>query len=643
MRKAEIIYCYLVVILSAAKNLMLLTGCRVEILRRKPQNDMKDRMHFFMIVLMIIASLILMTGTVYAEEMKFQLLVDRNIIYLGQSAQLSLQFEGSTDIPALDLPDIEGFQTRYSGPSTRMSIVNGRMTSSITHIFRLVPVKTGKFKVGPFFLDHEGNKYSSNEIMVEVMDSAAGDQGRSGRQRSPGVNLKDRVFVEMEIDKTRLYLNEIANLHIKLFVSSMSIRDVQYPQYSHDGFSVDDFERPREYTMNRDGVRYSVLDFQTEIFATNPGTRNLGPAVIKANLVTKTRSRRPSSIFGDSMFDDFFGGHESTPIELKSDELNVEVLALPEENRPEDFKGAIGNFQLDVSISPDHVKAGDPVTLTMTVTGRGNFDAVHSPALKNKEGFKLYDPQVKMEPNRKIFEQVLIPVDEGITVLPDIEFTYFDTMKGDYITIVKNDVPLRVMKAEKEDAITILDSNAVTERLLKKETIGRDIIYIKESPGKITVRGKYLYNNPLFLTLQIVPLVIFIAGVVLHRKKQRLTSDLGYARRLAAPRKARKGIKQAEEFLQKNNVRDFYDSVFRTLRDYLGNRFHIPSGGITADEIERILAGKDLEKEIMDRLKNIFNECDMVRYAPSGVDSAKMNTALKEMKEIIDYLERHKK
>ena len=587
--------------------------------------------------LLTISSLILFSGLANAKELKFQLLVDRNRIHLGQSAQLNIQFEGSTDMPALDLPEIAGFQTRYSGPSTRMSIVNGEMTSSITHIYRLIPVKTGKYKIGPFSLDHEGNNYSSNEIVVEVLDSASRSQGHIGRTRTSETNLKDRVFVEMEIDKASLYINEVASLHIKMFVSSMSIRDVQYPQYSHDGFSANDFERPREYNVTRGGVRFSVLDFQTEIFPTKAGKRTLGPAVIKANLVTKTGNRMPSS-----MFDNFFGGYESTPIELKSDALNIEALSLPDENRPEDFKGAIGNFQLDVSVSPENVNAGDPVTLEMTVTGTGNFDTVHSPTLKNKDGFKLYDPQVKREPNRKVFEQVLIPTDEKITGLPDIEFSYFDTLKGEYITIVKADVQLKIMKAEKEEEITILDSNAVTERLLKKETIGRDIIYIKESPGKITATGNYLYKNPLFLTLQIVPLIMFIAGVVLHRRQERLSSDLGYARRLAAPRKARKGIKQAEEFLQKNNVGDFYDSVFRTLRDYLGNRFHVPSGGITAEELERVLDGRDLAKDIMDRLKNIFSECDMVRYAPSGVDSTRMGMALKEMKEIIDYLERQK-
>ncbi len=606
-------------------------------------NDVKRCVILYKVLLITIPIIMLLTGTAYAKELKFQVLLDRNIIYLGQSAQLSLQFEGSTDVPAPELPDMQGLQSRYSGPSTRMSIVNGRMTSSITHIYRLVPVKTGKYKIGPFSFEHDGNHYSSNEMMIEVLDSASRRQGNAGKQSTPGINLKDRVFVEMEIDKNRLYINEIAILHIKLFVNSMSVRDVQYPKYSHEGFSADDFEKPREYQINRGGIVYSVLDFQTEIFATASGKRNLGPSTIKANLLTKARRRRPSTLFGNSMFDDFFGGYETTPVELTSDALSIDVLALPEENRPADYKGAIGKFHLDIAVSPEEVRTGDPVTLTMTVTGTGNFDAVHSPTLKNNEGFKLYDPQVRREPNRKVFEQVLIPTEEHIKQLPDIVFTYFDTGSGQYKTLVKQNVPLRVMKAVKEEEISILDPAGVVQRSLKKEVLGRDIIYIKESPGDIVHRGEYLYKNPLFLALQIVPLSIFIAGVVFYKKRERLSSDMGYARRLAAPRKAKKGIKQAEEYVRKNMTLDFHDAVFRTLRDYLGNRFHVPSGGITAEALDFVLAGKDIEQDILERMKNIFNECDMVRYAPSSIDEQRMHTTLKEMKEIIDYLERHKK
>ncbi len=594
-----------------------------------------------LIVVSSVMSLLVLSVPVSAADVQFQIFLDRDSIYLGESAQLSIHFEGSTKILAMDVSDLEGFQSRYLGPSTRMSIVNGKMSSSVTHIYSLVPVKTGKFTIGPLSFEHDGDRYTSNKVAIEVLDSAARAGEHSQQKKTHEIQLEDRIFLEMDISKSRLYLNEIAQLHVKLYVNSMSVRDVQYPQYNHEGFSVEDFGKPREYQVNRAGTRYSVLDFQTEIFATKTGEFKLGPASLKANIVTRSNRQIPRSSFNDFFRDGFFGGYESTPIEIASDALTIEALSLPEENRPEDFKGAIGNFQLDVSVSPDKVKAGDPVTLYMIVSGTGNFNAVHSPVIKNKEGFKMYDPQIKLEPNRKVFEQVLIPTDDNIEKLPDILFSYFDTVKGQYKTIVKSNVMLKVSGADKEE-ITILDPSSIAERPLKKEVLGRDIIYIKESPGDIVIRDQYLYNNPVFLALQLLPLIIFIAGVNFHKKRERLSSDKGYARRLAAPRKAKKGIRQAEEYAQKNMALDFHDAVFRTLRDYLGNRFHVPSGGITAEALDTFLAGKGIDKHILDRLKNIFNECDMVRYAPSGINETKMHNTLREMKEIIDYLERHK-
>ncbi|UCE70977.1 MAG: hypothetical protein JSU99_06665, partial [Nitrospiraceae bacterium] len=73
-----------------------------------------------------------------------------------------------------------------------------------------------------------------------------------------------------------------------------------------------------------------------------------------------------------------------------------------------------------------------------------------------------------------------------------------------------------------------------------------------------------------------------------------------------------------------------------------GNRFHVPSGGITGDSLDSIIKGEHIDSEIKERLKNIFRECDMVRYAPAEFNTARMEETLTEMRELIDYLERHK-
>ncbi len=598
------------------------------------------------LIAIITAFCILMPAVSPAKEIMFQASLDRNIIYLDQTAQLSLQFDGSSKLPAPDVPQISGLQSRYLGPSTRMSIVNGQMSSSVTHSYRIVPTKTGKFTIGPLTVEHKDNTYSSNKLTLEVLDSASRRHGRSNTQRQPAPNVSDRVFVEMHTAKDKLYVNEITPLTIKLFISSSRVRDIQYPSYNHDGFSVEEFNKPKQYKANIDGVIYDVVEFQTKIFATKAGQFALGPAKLKANIVTQKKSRRHSfgfdDFFGRDPFDGLFGNYESHPVELSSDELRLTILSLPNMGKPEDFKSAVGNFSMNLTVSPQQVRVGDPVTLKMTITGKGNFGTVQPPLLENDNLFKVYEPQIRQENNRKIFEQVLIPISENVSGLPDISFSYFDPNKEQYRSIIKKKIPLIVTMAERNEEITILDPAGRSEQPLKREIIGRDIIYIKESPGKLVTKDNYLYRNPFFLIMQIIPLICFAAFCMYRRKQERLNTDIGYARRLSAPKKAKKGIRESERYLQKNLAQEFYDTLFKTMRDYLGDRFHIPSGGITEASIDTILADKNLDVTIASKLKNIFRECDMVRYAPAEFNALRMNETLKDMKETIGYLEKQK-
>ncbi len=576
-------------------------------------------------------------GTSAAEEIKFRASLDRNFISLGQSAQLSLQFQGSSGIPAPELPDIKGLQSRYIGPSKRMSIVNGRMSSSVTHIYKLAPVRTGKFEIPPISFQHKGDEYVSNTLKIEVSDSAT-PGGRSARtERAPSINLSDRVFVTMQTPKSNLYVNETASLNIKLYISGVSIRDVQYPEFSRESFSAGDFEKPRQYQEKRGGAIYDVVEFKTEIFATKAGEFKLGPAKLKANLVTE-RKRRGTS----DMFDGFFGGYDAHPIELKSGEIFMKVLSFPGKDRPKDFKGAVGDFKLNLLVAPVEVKVGDPITVKMSIRGKGNMDTVSSPALKQMDGFKVYDPQVKRDGDGKIFEQVLIPLRESVKSIPEISFSFFNADKGRYQTIVKRGVPVKVLRPDKKEIVSILEAPVPGEKPVIKEIFGRDIIYIKDSPGKLGIKKAYLYKNSTFLLLQVLPVVLFVSVWMIKKRKEKLSRDIGYARRLAAPKKARKGIHKAEQYLRKNKTIEFYDSVFKTTREYLGDRFHIPSGGITSDVVDHTLKAVNVNDVILGKLRNIFKECDMARYAPSALTTAGMEDTLKDLKEAIDYLEKNK-
>jgi hypothetical protein len=590
--------------------------------------------------------LIFLPESVYSKDINFEASVNRNIVSLGQSVQLNLQFHGSTDIPAPELPEIEGFKSRYVGPSTMMSIVNGKMSSSITHIYRLIPLKTGKFKIGPLSFKYKGDTYVSNELTIEVVDSSISRERSSQKQQKRQISLKDRLFLEMKAGKSRVYLNEIIPLTIKLYISNLGVRDIQYPEINFEGFSADKFDKPRQYQETKNGIIYDVVEFRTNIFGTKPGKFTLGPAKIQANLIIKNQMSRRRSLFDDffgrdPFFDDFFGRYELEPIELSSEKIPLTVLPLPEKDRPDDFAGAIGNFNLNIEVSPKQVKTGDPVTLKMIITGEGNFNTVTSPKLAQQKNFKVYEPQVRQEGNKKIFEQILIPTTDSIKEIPPVTFSFFNTSSGKYQTISKGPVPIIVTKPEKKEEITIMEAPQIAKRPLIKEKFGRDIIYIKESPGNLKRKGDYLYKNIFFLLAQIIPLLLLLSAWLIHKRREKLSSDIGYARRLSAPKKAKKGIHKAEKFLNDQNTAEFYDSIFKTLKEYIGDRFHLPSGGITADIVDDTLRTRGINENILTRIKDIFMDCDMARYAPAEFDTTKMKKTLQDLKEVINYLERN--
>jgi hypothetical protein len=611
------------------------------IFRIKKMNFLK-KYYVLAFAFLLTAAMLFFTATAFAKDISFEALLERNTVYLGEGVQLNLQFQGTTDIPAPKISEIDGLQSRYVGPSTMMSIVNGRMSSSITHIYNIVPLKAGKFQIGPLKIEHEGNTYTSNALTLEVLDNAArGGNGHSQEQRKPDINLRDRVLLKIQAAKSRAYINETVPLTIKLYVSNIGVRDIQFPEFKHDNVSAGAFDKPLQYQEQIGGNSYDVVEFKTQIFGTRAGEYKLGPAKLKANIITKQRRKMPSSPFDDFFSDDFFGGYATTPIELSSNASALNVLPFPDK-KPDDFKGAVGDFDLKIEASPAEVKAGDPVTLKMVIMGDGNFNTVTSPALKQYEGFKTYEPQVKQEGNKKIFEQVFIPMTDSVKKLPEVSFSFFNPSKGQYQTLVKDGISVKVAKASNMGNATILEAPQPGERPVKNEIYGRDIIYIKESPGIIKKKGDYLYKNIFFIMSQIIPLLFLVSALFLQRHKEKLSADTGYARRLTAPKKAKKGIQEAERFLSRNMQQEFYDSAFKTIREYLGNRFHVPSGGITVNVVDDLLKDKNMDAAMLEKLKHIFAACDIARYAPDALATMRMDETLKELKEVIDYIERQK-
>jgi hypothetical protein len=206
-----------------------------------------------------------------------------------------------------------------------------------------------------------------------------------------------------------------------------------------------------------DGRPYTVLTWHSALAAVKPGDLSL---TIETPLTVRMRTAaRPDAgllgesglddLFNDPMFQNFFGASTEKDITVSSAPTAFTVLALPTQDRPADFSGAVGNFSISSDVSDEKVAAGDPVTLRLRISGTGNFDRVTTPMLHDVENWKTYSPTAKFTAEddighrgEKTFEQPLIATQPGAQSLPGLAFSWFDPNSRRYV--VARTSPLKV-------------------------------------------------------------------------------------------------------------------------------------------------------------------------------------------------------
>ena len=599
---------------------------------------------------------------VFAKE-QFTAALEQSSTSPGNPVYLYVKFFGSQDAPRPEIPAVDGLNIRYVGPQTEITVINGKVSQSITHTFLVMPRKEGEYKLGPFFIEYNGQAYSASPVTLKVIgqpvavssgaasgyNPAASAQAAQGTGSAIKAYAGDVVFIEMSVSKEKVYINELVPLTIKLYAKETGLREIEYPVFEYEGFSAGDWQEPEKTTQLYKGSRYNVLVFRRDMFGIKDGNFSMGPARVNCKVVSRKEARRRSSFFGRSIFDeedffsDAFGRYEVYPIELESDPIQMTVLQFPEAGKPPSFEGAVGNFSMEVSAGPKKVKVGDPVTVKMVISGTGNLDTVTAPKISAGEEFKMYVPQVTKKGRTKIYELIMIPKTDKVKNLPPVVFSFFNPDTGQYKTVQKEGITVEVQeRPESEKALKMVSMMGQEETIYPAEKLGEDIIHIKESMGKLDKKGEFLYTSWLFWAVQAVPFICLVAFFAAYREKERIRTDRRYARGLKAPRSARVGLKRARNFIHRKDTKQFSDTLFKTMQEYLGNKFNLSGVSITSQIVDDKLRPAGCDEEILGMIQEVFAKCDLARYASQSVGMEECFDLLEKTKRIIDHLERMK-
>ncbi|MEO8604640.1 MAG: BatD family protein [bacterium] len=547
--------------------------------------------------------------------------VEANDVAVGEPFVLSIVVDGAQNVPVPTV-EVDGFRSAYLGPSTQVSLVNGHMSQSVTHRYRMIADREGQFSLGPFVIGHDDERYKTAPVPVHVR---AANAKANTRAAAPGG--ADGLRLVVQPGKTSVYVGERVPLSVTLYVGNVSVRDLQFPAFSADGVTVEKFGQPEQDTEVIDGRRFTTVRLRSTMTMLRPGPIDLH-ATMAMNIATARRG-------ADPFFDQVFGGNTKA-VQLDADPVVVTVLPLPEAGKPPDFTGALGRFTFALDAKPTALDAGDPITLRMTIGGHGNLAGVNPPAVPVGDAFRRYDAQpVKGEdsPTERVFEQVLIPKRPEVREVPAVRFSFFDPDARAYQTITRGPIPIEVHAATGK--ATVVDgAPAAAPEAKPAAPLGRDIVFIKEAPGSFAPRGAAAEWSWLWV-LQILPPLGFAGVWVFVRRRDRLAGDPRLARFRAAGRDARQALAVARA-----DQAQAVDRISTAMVAYLGAKLDLPPGGVERERVLARLQAAGVDNGLRERIERFLDLSQHARYARGGDAAAERTTALDLATGIVDGLER---
>ena len=426
------------------------------------------------------------------------------------------------------------------------------------------------------------------------------------------------AFLKCVFPKSKIYVGEpeVGRLDLYLRDDVQNFGNFQLTSSPTDGFSASKIaelqnQRRRVQVGNR---VYTIIPLAVPLTAVRTGALTLGPFTASAVVVLPSQNQG-----GDPFLRQFFNQGEQKQVTLASDPVGVESLPLPEQNKPANFTGAVGNYTMTATAGPTNVTAGDPITVRVQISGSGALDAVTLPAQDAWHDFKTYPPTTKFEPSdqfgfqgTKTFEQIISPQNSDVHELPPLTFSFFNPDDGQYHTLTQAAVPLVVKAA----GTTPMPAIAVNKNSASENQTPQDILPIKEKLGTLETKTVPLIAQPRFLVTQSLPVLAFLAAFVWRKRADNLANNPRLRRQRAVAQLIASGLEDLKKYAAANQPDEFFATLFRLLQEQLGERLDCPASAITENVIDEHPVLRGAPKATLDGLRELFQLCNQARYAP---------------------------
>ncbi len=523
------------------------------------------------------------------------------------------------------------------GPSTStqssFSMVNGKTTqsSTITYTYILSALKNGTFSIPAAVINVGGTQVKSNAVKIEVSGSAqqsqGGSRGRNSQQpetRSAGTPISGSdLFIKVSASKKRVVEQEPVLLTYKVY-TLVSLTQLEGKMPDLKGFHTQEIPLPQEKSFRVEqynGRNYKTVTWsQYVMFPQMTGTLEVPPLTFNGVVVQQNRYVDPFEAF-------FNGGSGYVEVKKQIQAPGVKIQVDPLPTRPDGFSGGVGRFQMKAEMDHQQLKANDPLTLRVTISGTGNLKLIKEPTVKFPKDFDTYDAKTTDKTRLTtngidgsiVYEYLAVPRHQGQFDVPPVEFIYYDTTQKRYVTLTSEAFHLDVAKGEGGDSRVVDYTEQEDIQLL-----ANDIRHIHLGSAELQQQGESFFASATYWIVLVVMFIGFVSLFIIFRKRAIENADLVKARGKKANKVATRRLKKAAKLMAENKPGEFYDEALRALWGYVGDKLNIPVEQLSRENINERLTERGVDAATIAPFLDAIDECEFERYAP-GDPKGNMN------------------
>lgn len=589
-----------------------------------------DVLHMKRIATYSILGFFLLFSQIALAQLDFTANVSNSKIGLNQRVRV----EFSVDKQGADnfrLPEMADFKV-VAGPSqsVNQSWINGKVSFSQTYIYILQPTKMGTLTVPSATVEYEGKTYRSNPIKITVTENVEVPKDPN----DPSYLAQQGIHLVAEVSKESPYVGESLYVVYKLYVSeNISVSNwavVESPQYN--GFWNQDIEiKGMNVQMGEyKGERYRYLELKKAVLIPQKsGDLIIEPMRMDITLGVPTGRY---NFFGEAILRSYTESYSTG-------KRTVKVKALPTEGKPENFSGAVGDFQFKVTKNKEVLKANESAQINVEVSGKGNFKLFEIPKLVTPSELEVFTPEYKEQiqtsingiAGRVYSQYTVVPQYKGKYKIPNLSFSYFNPQDKKYYTI---DVPDMFVEVSEGKGLPTTDSAFAHKQQV--EVSGNSFRYIQTKTSFKPIVEEPFFKSKWYFLLLLAPLLVIPIGIMLNKFNEERSKDIVGSKKRKADRLARKYLSAAKKELGKKEL--FYIALEKALHNFLKAKLSIETADISQEKISEILTKKGVSTDSITQLIAVLNDCDFARYTPSS--NVKMNEEYEKAVEIISIIDK---